>query len=426
MSDDARAIVVGAGLAGLAAAAALREVYGEVVLLERDPLSEPAARRGTPQRDQLHNLLYSAQQSLDRLLPGFCQRLREAGAGVAGVAMETEVFELGERMPARDLGLRLMCAPRLLIERVARELLLEGGSVTVLDGTRVVGLELAGEKLRGATVETEAGRRVLRAPIVVDASGARGSGRRWLRGAGFEEPEATTLRVARWYVSAEFERPSGAGGGDRFWLVFPTRPGQRGGLVSPSGARCWHVSLSGGFADQPPQSVAEMRTYAETLEVPWIADLLRGTRPLGEPHVFRKPWAVWRRYERLRDPLPGFLPLGDAVAALNPLFGQGMSVAAAQAVALADLLGAGVGKNHLDRLTAAHHERVAAIVHSAWMLGEMVDSPLPDGPVAGGPAALARRLRDSPELHRRYVAMWHLVEPAASVRSALDGQGALL
>ncbi len=426
MSDDARAIVVGAGLAGLAAAAALREVLGEVVLLERDPPAEAAPRHGTPQREQLHNLLYAAQQSLDRLLPGFCRRLRQAGAGEAKVAVETQVFELGERMPARDLGMRLMCAPRPLIERVARELLLEGGSVRVLDGARAVGLEVTGGKLLGAVVETGVGRRTLRAPIVIDASGARGSGRRWLREVGFEEPKATTLRVARWYASAEFERPSGAREEDRFWLVFPTHPTQRGGLVSPSAPRRWHVSLSGGFADPAPTSAAEMRTFAETLEVPWIADLLRDTRALGAPHVFRKPWAVWRHYEQLPHPLPGFLPVGDAVAALNPLFGQGMSVAAAQAVALADLFGGPGSEHELDRLTTAHHERVAAIVQSAWALGEMVDSPLPDGGVAGGPAALARRLRDSPELHRRYVAMWHLVEPAASVRSALEMQEALL
>ena len=67
-----QAVVIGAGIAGLAAAGALSDRFDQVVVLERDTLpSEPAHRAGTPQARHVHALLLSGQRALSELFPGF-------------------------------------------------------------------------------------------------------------------------------------------------------------------------------------------------------------------------------------------------------------------------------------------------------------------------------------------------------------------
>ncbi len=62
---DRRAIVIGASVAGLLAARVLADHYDEVVVFERDELSEHAApRKGTPHAIHPHGLPASGLQVL--------------------------------------------------------------------------------------------------------------------------------------------------------------------------------------------------------------------------------------------------------------------------------------------------------------------------------------------------------------------------
>src|SRR5919112_3534023 len=76
-----RAVVVGAGIGGLAAARALADHFEQVVVLERDVLATDAGHRaGTPQSRHLHVLLAGGLRALNELFPGFEQDLVQAGA----------------------------------------------------------------------------------------------------------------------------------------------------------------------------------------------------------------------------------------------------------------------------------------------------------------------------------------------------------
>jgi len=53
---------------------------------------------------------------------------------------------------------------------------------------------------------------------------------------------------------------------------------------------------------------------------------------------FGFPASVWRHFEQI-EPFPrGLLPIGDAICRFNPVYGQGMTVAAQEAVLLHQLL----------------------------------------------------------------------------------------
>jgi 2-polyprenyl-6-methoxyphenol hydroxylase-like FAD-dependent oxidoreductase len=294
-----------------------------------------------------------------------------------------------------------MSAPRPLIENVLRAMVVDDGRVTFLTG-RAVGVRRDGDCITGIDVETSSGRGMLGAELVVDATGSGSQATSWLRAAGWDVPRVDSDAVTHWYVTAAFGRPDDWRGRDDFWLVFPTYPGTRGGLVSPEARDVWRVSVSGSVDDPPPRTPAELVAYAASLESGMIADVLERARPLGPATLFRKPTATWRRYDEMDHPLAGFLPIGDAVASLDPLFGQGIAVAVWQATILADLLRAGLGSP--SQFTETYVRRSAGACESAWSLGRMVNA---------APEGLARSVGSDPAVHRAYVAAWHLFESVA-------------
>jgi len=414
----ATAVVIGAGIAGVAAAAALQPTFDDILLIERDNLPEDAiGRRGVPQGAQLHNLLGRAQLHLEQLLPGFLEALEKEGRGEASVADETHVFEHGVVMPRRPLGLRIICADRAVIEHVAREIVLRRPNVSVLEGARVDALVVDDRRrLCGVRIRNERGDSdVIDARIVVDASGAASLAEDWVRALGRRPPPISKARSDQWYVSSVVHAAPRDAEGTRFWMAFPSPGCSRGGLISPTGGDRWYVSVNGRGKERPPRTFDEVIAFADNLPDPEFPRALAGVRPVTVPSTYRRVHAVWRRYDLLADPVPGFLPLGDAVATLNPLFGQGISVAAWQAGGLASLARE-AGPTDLPTLTIEHHRRTAAAVKAAWELGRLVEGALIDqsvGAVDG--ARLARDLTRDPELHRTYVSIWHLLEPVAAL-----------
>jgi 2-polyprenyl-6-methoxyphenol hydroxylase-like FAD-dependent oxidoreductase len=102
-----QAIVVGAGMGGLAAAGAIAQHFEQVVVVERDALpAEPTHRPGIPQGQHPHGLLISGQRALSALFPDFEQDLVRAGAVpiVSGLDLRWENPGY-DPFPRRDLGL---------------------------------------------------------------------------------------------------------------------------------------------------------------------------------------------------------------------------------------------------------------------------------------------------------------------------------
>jgi hypothetical protein len=234
----------------------------------------------------------------------------------------------------------------------------------------------------------------------------------WLARLDCRSPAVETQHTRQWYCSLVYERPARWRGKPDYWLVFPALPSSRGGLISPAGDEKWRVSLSGVAPDRAPRSAEEFTAFASRLEIPLIGDLLRDARPLGRPHLFGKPVATWRRYDRLPGPVAGFLPVGDAVASLNPLLGQGISVAAWQSAHLARVLGS---SSSLPEMTVTYLADAAGAASSAWTLMTLFDPP----PGGGAPrldrkrwSEVAEAVAADADAHGRYVRMWHLLEPA--------------
>jgi 2-polyprenyl-6-methoxyphenol hydroxylase-like FAD-dependent oxidoreductase len=422
---NSRLVVLGCGIAGLASAVAARPWFDEVVLVERDHLPRgPDPRRGVPQSSQLHNLLGRAQRHLDQLLPGFVDELVATGGTRVTVSLETHVHEMGTRMPERDLGLSLVTAPRPEIELLLRRRVLAVPGIRVVEGASAVGLLREGHRVTGALIEVGDVRRELEATAVIDAMGTGTPLCSWLADAGCPVPEVETVTVDRWYATLEVARPAAWRGSVRCWMVFPGPDGSRGALVSPLNADRWHVSVSGTSSDTPPRSLGEVQTFVANLSDPTIGNVLAGGDATGAPHLFRKPSATWRHHEALPSPLVGLMPVGDAFASLNPLYGQGVSVAVWQASELAEALRPQTG---VGRTTIMYLARAAGVAQVAWSVAALASpEPSPESRDAlTRLEAISMRVAGDPVLHRRYVRVWHLLDPLAAFLDDLGPERAV-
>ena len=256
-----QAVVIGAGMGGLAAAGALAEFFEYVVVLERDELPVGAAdRHGTPQGRHNHALLAGGQRALGVLFPGFEQDLAQAGAVSLRVTADfcTEMPGF-DPFPQRDLGWHVYSMSRALIELTVRRRVEQFRNVTLRSRCRALTLEASGSQRAASVVgvrceDAQGKSETVPADLVVDASGRGGLTRDLLEAVGLQQPEATAIGVDIGYASAVFAIPDIAPAEWKAVLTMPQAPeSSRGALLLPleCGER-WMISIGGRYGEKPP------------------------------------------------------------------------------------------------------------------------------------------------------------------------------
>ena len=223
------AVVIGAGMAGLAAVGALAGYFERVIVLERDNLPDRAVpRAGTPQSRHLHGLLPGGQLALNDLFPHFERDLAAAGAVLLRMPGEirVEIPGLGP-LPSRDFGWFFYGGSRPLIELNMRRQAERLTNVTVRPGCRVLEITATpdGTMVTGIRYESAAGRQeVLAADLVVDASGRGVPTMTLLRSSGQPVPDEIIIGVDLHYTTATFVIPEDASADWRGIATHPHAP----------------------------------------------------------------------------------------------------------------------------------------------------------------------------------------------------------
>jgi len=217
--------------------------------------------------------------------------------------------------------------------------------VRISDATEVTGLVISGGTVTGVTVRAartpDAAEETVAADLVIDATGRGSRALTWLGELGYPVPRSSQVRADVTYVSRFYSRDPAQLDGRFGGLVTPY-PGQpRGGAVIRQEGDRFMVLLAGMVGEEPPRDEAGMLAYADSLACPDISAVMRQSTPLGEPVRFTYPSSTWHHYEALDAYLGGFLVIGDALCGLNPIYGQGITVAALEALALRRLLRSG-------------------------------------------------------------------------------------
>ncbi|WP_433579763.1 FAD-dependent oxidoreductase [Nocardia brasiliensis] len=419
MNARGHAVVLGAGIAGLLTARVLSEHFAQVTIFERDGDADGALRRGVPQARHLHGLLDRGRTIIEQLYPGFTSEMAARGASTAEALVGTRWYVGGSRVAPASTGLTSVMATRPLLESVLRQRTLAAPGVRLCEGT-ARGLIGDAHRVRAVSVAGAYGAQAQDADLVVDATGRGSRAPMWLNAIGADAPEEDRLDVDLGYASRMFRRTPGQLGDHSSVIISTGSNGRGGGAIRVEGDR-WHVTLAGMLGDHPPTDTAGFAAFAATIAAPDIHELVTGAEPLDDavPHRFRSP--VRRRFERLHRAPQGFLVLGDALCSFNPLYAQGMAVAAQQAQALRECLGAGTASAELPgRFYAA----AAGVVDVAWQLASGADLGHP-GVV--GPRSPRTRLTNAyvsrvqraaqvdPVVARTFLRVANLVEPPAAL-----------
>lgn len=338
------ALVIGGSLAGLFAARVLADFFDTVTILDRDvfPVT-PDHRKGVPQSYHAHGLLPTGFAAIEQLFPGIMGELRADGAITVSNKVPLAIVSPKGLLPLPKQPGEIISFSRVLLEWHVRDRVSQYSSVRIISNTEVTSLLATPDHacVNGVQVRErgQGGRTAtLQADLVVDASGRHSQTPQWLVELGYEAPPIETINTNLRYASRFYARPEQFPGEWQSLIVNGRPPQTHGGLILSVDHERWHVTLAGMGGNVPPLDEEGFLQWARSMPDPTIYEALRVAQPISPIRGYGTPENHLRHFERMQRWPAGFIVTGDAVCAFNPVYGQGMTVSALDALTLKSCL----------------------------------------------------------------------------------------
>ncbi len=382
---DSHAVVIGSSLAGLLTAAVLARHLDRVTIIERDRVPEDATwRRGVPQARHAHNLMTAGHDAMEQLFPGVREELLQAGMVKVRMPEDMLLLTAGGWMPRFHTDLAMLTSSRPLIDSVISRRVKALPQITLIDESEAVGLITGPDRKRvlGVRVRRKSPSGVggwdrpedLAADLVVDAAGRNSRLLEWLQALGYGEPAQSVVDAQTAYSTCVFEPPPGHSADWNCILLQYSPQNPRQGILNPIEDGRWMVSLAALGGDRPPIDPEGFLRFCLRLRSPVLYEALRDAQPVTSIHRSGRTENRRRHFERMPRWPERLVAIGDVCGAMNPSYGQGMSVSARSALSLDTLL---TGARSLDDLGARFRRHAAKRIDLAWSIAATADLAYP-------------------------------------------------
>ena len=381
-----KAIVIGGGIAGLVVARVLSNHFSNVDVLEKDTYpKEKGPRNGTPQANHLHVFLMKGIKIITELFPNIEGKLLSQGAHKINLISDTKYKLPTGWTPIFDSDMNtILCSRQLLEYNIRKEITENYPNIQILENTRVTGLVSsngAKRKIIGVEAVLDGNKnKILESDLVVDASGRISKTPDWLERLGFERPRATQVNSFIGYATRLIQIPhlgqslslASPSIADSKFIAILTNPpyNPRMAVMISIENDLWQLGLLGIGKNYPPTDEQGFLNFIYDLGEKEFYTTVRNAIPVSNIYGYRENGSRRYHYEKIRKFPENFIVLGDAVCAFNPIYAQGITVAALQSKVLDRML----KKQKRNEILKAGFEKkfqkqIAKVNSIPWLLG---------------------------------------------------------
>lgn len=384
-----RTIIIGGGIGGLLTAKVLSDYYDEVLIVDRDDFpEEPENRSGVPQGFQPHRLTPRGKMIIEKLFPGLNDDLLAQGATSTENKSYRFINPYGI-LSASNSEKDVMCS-RALLEWGLRQRIREISHVRFLPKQSVIGLQTNQEQtiVTGICVK-ERGHsnleKVITADMVVDSSGRQSKLAKWLQDLGKVIPKPDILKVSLGYSTRHYKIPSDLA--EKWALIHVEGESVRSentGIFAMIENNIAEMLLWNAGGNYPTTDAEEYEQAVANLKDPIVTAILEKLEPVTTPRGYRIKELFRNRFEQMPHWPSGLLVLGDALCNFDPIYGQGMTMAAVEVEALESCL-RDQRANPQPGFELSVLQKLQEVIEPTWWLNAVADLKWPGVEYEGRP-----------------------------------------